>query len=116
MSAMPGWIRACAMNSVSAASVSPTTVVPTMPLPRGNGGIVNAYARRSRAARIGRHLRGQHGAILGGVVVLVLFLSPAFAGFIAPYDPADQIPGASLHGPSGQNLLGADMFGRDILS
>jgi peptide/nickel transport system permease protein len=67
-------------------------------------------------ARIARHLRGQHGAILGGIVVVLLFLSTAFASFIAPYDPAEQIPGASLQGPSGQNLFGADMFGRDILS
>jgi peptide/nickel transport system permease protein len=87
-----------------------------VPLLRGNGAIVNAYARRSRVARIGRHLRGQHGAILGGIVVVLLFLSTAFASFIAPYDPSEQIPGAALHGPSGQTLFGTDMFGRDILS
>jgi ABC-type dipeptide/oligopeptide/nickel transport system permease subunit len=46
----------------------------------------------------------------------VLFLSTAFATFIAPYDPAEQIPGASLQGPTAKYLLGADIFGRDILS
>src|SRR3981081_4267392 len=114
MSAMPGSIRECTMNSVSRASVSPSTPVGTVPLLRQNGAVVNAYARRSRVARIGRHLRGQHGAILGGIVVLLLFLSTAFASFIAPYDPSEQIPGAALHGPSGQTLFGTDMFGRDI--
>jgi len=67
-------------------------------------------------ARVWHHFRSQRNAILGGVVLLVLVFSTLLARFIAPYDPAEQIPGASLHAPTGRYLFGTDIFGRDILS
>jgi peptide/nickel transport system permease protein len=54
---------------------------------------------------------------LGAVIILALFLLGAFGPFIAPYDPteigvAKKYAMPSLHG----SVLGADQFGRDVLS
>jgi peptide/nickel transport system permease protein len=54
---------------------------------------------------------------LGAVIILVLCLLGAFGPFVAPYDPteigvAKKYAMPSVHG----SLLGADQFGRDVLS
>ncbi len=52
-----------------------------------------------------------------GFVLIVLFsLSAAFAGYLAPYSPTQQIVTDALQGPSGAHWLGTDELGRDILS
>lgn len=53
---------------------------------------------------------------IGAVLLLVLLLSVACAGLVAPYDPLAQDPPARLSPPSREHLLGTDAFGRDILS
>jgi len=63
-----------------------------------------------------RQLRRQPIALVGAIVLLLLVSSALFANVLAPYDPAEQIPNASLHPPSGTYLLCTDVFGRDILS
>jgi peptide/nickel transport system permease protein len=72
--------------------------------------------RRSRRSLIWRNFRRQHTALAGGVVLLLLVLGSLFANAIAPYDPVEQIPQASLQPPSRTFLLGTDIFGRDIFS
>jgi peptide/nickel transport system permease protein len=47
---------------------------------------------------------------------LLFVLGSLFADVIAPYDPVEQIPKASLHPPSRTYPLGTDIFGRDIFS
>lgn len=56
--------------------------------------------------------RGLVGVILVATVVLAGLLAP----WLAPFDPYQQIPGATLQAPSGTHLLGTDSVGRDILS
>lgn len=52
-----------------------------------------------------------------GLVVLTLFVLAALsAPLISPLDPNEQNLSRRLEGPSVQNLLGRDEFGRDILS
>ncbi len=52
-----------------------------------------------------------------GLVVLTLFVLAALAApLISPLDPNEQNLSRRLEGPSVQNLLGRDEFGRDILS
>jgi len=55
------------------------------------------------------------GAV-GGVIVLVLFLTGIFADFIAPYGYHDVNIFDALSPPSAQYLLGTDNMGRDMLS
>jgi peptide/nickel transport system permease protein len=57
------------------------------------------------------------GIVVFGLVVLILLLITAvFAPWIAPYDPNQIDPGATLSGLSKAHLLGADKLGRDTLS
>ena len=52
-----------------------------------------------------------------GMVILALFVIVALAApLISPYDPNDQDLKRRLEGPSWENLLGRDEFGRDTLS
>src|SRR3982074_651657 len=52
----------------------------------------------------------------GAVLIIVMLLAAAFADVIAPYDPtAINFPDL-LTPPSAHHLLGADNFGRDVLS
>ncbi len=55
-------------------------------------------------------------ALLGLVLVVVLALSAALAPWLAPLDPARQSLIEKRTRPGAKYLLGADEFGRDILS
>jgi peptide/nickel transport system permease protein len=55
-------------------------------------------------------------AVVGLVLVVVLGLTAALAPWLAPYDPARQSLIEKRALPSAKYLLGADEFGRDILS
>jgi peptide/nickel transport system permease protein len=67
---------------------------------------VNAWAR----------FRRNRLALLGLVLVVVLALSAALAPWLSPYDPGRQSLIEKRATPGGKYLLGADEFGRDILS
>jgi peptide/nickel transport system permease protein len=54
--------------------------------------------------------------LLGLVLVLVLGVTAVLAPWVAPYDPARQSLIEKRTKPGGKYLLGADEFGRDILS
>src|SRR5439155_16921627 len=55
-------------------------------------------------------------AVLGLALILVLALSAALAPWLAPYDPARQSLVEKRSKPGAKYWLGADEFGRDILS
>ena len=55
------------------------------------------------------------GAV-GGAIILVMTVSAAAAGFLAPYDPLETDYAAMLAAPSGNHWLGTDAYGRDVLS
>jgi peptide/nickel transport system permease protein len=55
-------------------------------------------------------------ALVGLALVLVLGLSALLAPWLAPYDPARQSLVEKRARPGGKYVLGADEFGRDILS
>jgi ABC-type dipeptide/oligopeptide/nickel transport system permease subunit len=67
---------------------------------------MNAWAR----------FRRNRLALVGLVLVVVLALSAALAPWLAPHDPARQSLSEKRATPGGKYLLGADEFGRDILS
>ena len=55
------------------------------------------------------------GAI-GAVIILVMVVLAATAGWIAPYDPLETDYAAMIAAPSAAHWLGTDAFGRDVLS
>ena len=68
---------------------------------------------RPVARRFARHRL----ALVGLVVILVLFLAAVFAPVVAPYDP-EQVNPTQRHEPplTPGHLLGTDEIGRDVLS
>jgi peptide/nickel transport system permease protein len=65
-----------------------------------------------------RHFRRNSLAMVGLVVVLILYLVALLAPLIAPFDPIAQgdLVRDSYVGPSAENWLGTDQFARDMLS
>jgi peptide/nickel transport system permease protein len=55
------------------------------------------------------------GAI-GALIILVMVVLAATAGWIAPYDPLETDYGAMIAAPNAAHWLGTDAFGRDVLS
>jgi peptide/nickel transport system permease protein len=66
---------------------------------------VRPHARRARRSLIA-------GLVLLGILILIALLAP----LIAPHDPDTVDPNRVLGSPDGSYLLGADDFGRDVLS
>lgn len=102
-------------------SVDPTTRSPrggtdrpqTPPATPGDG---EAHLRRGIRTRIRvpDALRNASG-IIGATLILLWVVVALCAPLIAPHDPLAQEFGR-LQGPSGENLLGTDTLGRDVLS
>ncbi len=55
-------------------------------------------------------------AVIGGILVLLVFIVSIFAPFFSPYNPSTIDIKHILAGPSFQHLFGTDDLGRDILS
>ncbi|MBI2288670.1 MAG: ABC transporter permease [Chloroflexi bacterium] len=53
---------------------------------------------------------------VGGVVVIILFLTGVFADVLAPYGYNEIVLADRLSPPSARHILGADNLGRDLLS
>lgn len=64
------------------------------------------------AYRFVRHRIG----MIGAVIILLLLVAAIFGPWLAPYDPNKMEFSAVFAAPSWQHPLGADDFGRDILS
>jgi peptide/nickel transport system permease protein len=71
---------------------------------------------RALFADAGRRFARNRLAMVGLAIVAVLVLVAALAPLLAPYDPARQSLFEKRAKPGAKYLLGADEFGRDILS
>ena len=63
-----------------------------------------------------RRLLKNKMAVLGGIIIIVLFILAIFAPYIAPYHYAEGSLIDNYAKPGSQFLLGADFMGRDLLS
>jgi peptide/nickel transport system permease protein len=63
-----------------------------------------------------RRFRRNRLAMVGLLIVLLIVTAAAFAPWLAPQDPAKQSLFEKRARPGGKYILGADEFGRDILS
>ena len=73
---------------------------------------IDRQARRSQLTLLAHDGR----ALAAGSILLLLGLIAVLAPILAPHDPEAIDPGASLSGPSADHWLGADQFGRDVVS
>lgn len=71
------------------------------------------HPRRFQTLRSVLHDRS---ATLGLIILIVVVLAALGANIIAPYDPTEIDPGASLATSSSEHILGTDNLGRDIFS
>ncbi|NNN03159.1 MAG: ABC transporter permease [Acidimicrobiaceae bacterium] len=62
-----------------------------------------------------RFLRRDRKALVGSIILLVLFIIAAFPSWFTPYNPAAEIYTPGL-GPSASHLLGTTSLGQDIFS
>ena len=76
----------------------------------------SARSTDSPLGRAARRFLRHRLALVGAVMVLFLLIVAAFAHVLAPYDPLDVNTGRRMLPPDGQNLLGTDQVGRDVLS
>jgi peptide/nickel transport system permease protein len=63
-----------------------------------------------------RLAHGRGNVLIGGSIIAVLIVLAIFGPSLAPYDPLKLHLRSVLKGPSPTHLLGADEFGRDVMS
>lgn len=74
------------------------------------------------ASRVLRKLIAHRGAVLGGVIIMIMLLTSVFAPWVAPMDPLALdplrrlLPPVWMEGGTWKYPLGTDQVGRDILS
>jgi peptide/nickel transport system permease protein len=73
-------------------------------------------ASAGRAYRVLTALMRNPLSALGGVIILALLFTAAFAPWLAPYSPTGQNLAARLLPPSPEHWMGTDELGRDIFS
>ncbi|WP_329197976.1 MULTISPECIES: ABC transporter permease [unclassified Streptomyces] len=75
-----------------------------------------AIARVTQWGEIRHRFLANKLAVVGLVLVALLFLVAIFAPLLSPHDPYAQDLTNTLQGPGGDHLLGTDALGRDQLS
>lgn len=86
------------------------------PLRNKSAPLITARPAQNRASLVLRELRRNRGATVGGIALGLLVLLALAAPVIVPRNPIQVVPDDSLEPPSAQHLLGADRYGRDVLS
>ena len=74
------------------------------------------FRLKKKFMRIINIMKKDYRTYLGGSIILIIFLSAAFAPWLAPHNPYSTDVVNRLQGPSLNNPLGTDSVGRDILS
>jgi peptide/nickel transport system permease protein len=70
----------------------------------------------TRRNEVWRRFRRNKLGMIGAAIVLLMVITATFAPVLAPKDPAEQNLRARRTAPNAEYVLGADEFGRDILS
>ena len=78
--------------------------------------LVPAAPQTRRPRRLRRWVRRRSLLVIACVLVVIQVAAALLAPLIAPYDPLSQDILSRLKGPTAAHWLGADQFGRDLLS
>jgi len=81
--------------------------------PEGHAQPVKLVSQRQRAWRTFKRNRS---ALVGMVLIVLIFAVAVLAPLLAPHDPITQSTINRLKGPSADHWLGQDAYGRDVLS
>jgi len=93
------------------------TSVETVAVEHALRGATPQYRARSMLGITLRRLARSYSALWGLCMVCALLLIAAFANLIAPYGPAQIVPGGgSLDLPTWAHPMGLDLLGRDVFS
>ena len=79
-------------------------------------GSLNETQPKRKRGGLGRFVSRNQRAVIGGVVLVLIFASAIFADWLAPYPPNRQNLRNRLQPPSAEHVLGTDNFGRDVMS
>ena len=79
-------------------------------------GSLNETQPKRKRGGLGRFVSRNQRAVIGGVVLVLIFASAIFADWLAPYPPNRQNLRNRLQPPSAEHVLGTDNFGRDLWS
>jgi ABC-type dipeptide/oligopeptide/nickel transport system permease subunit len=91
--------------------------VETVAAQHGGRGATAQYRTRSMLGITLRRLARSYSALWGLCMVCGLIVIAALAGVIAPYGPAEIVPGGvSLDPPTWAHPMGLDLLGRDVFS
>jgi len=72
--------------------------------------------KKSRMSEFWRRLKKNRLAVVGLVIIILVFLMAVFAPYIAPYSYDAQDTSNPFASPCAEHLLGTDRLGRDTLS
>ena len=93
---------------------------PTDSLSEDDNTIGQLRSEQSNRRSVLDFIRQQPLGTIGLLIIVILFFAAVFAPYVAPIDPetVDFMSSPAMGGgqPSAEHLLGADAFGRDILS
>ncbi len=85
--------------------------------PRTVDELTQAQAQRARwTSAVRDFVRQRPLGAIGALIVVVMVVTAATAGILAPYDPLETDYAAMLGAPDARHWLGTDAFGRDVLS
>ena len=79
-------------------------------------GFSETAPRFSEWHRFSRVFFSRKIVLFGMIILIILVLTAIFASWLAPFDPYKPNMSNSLLPPTGEHLLGTDIFGRDTLS
>jgi len=95
----------------------PGTLVATVAVDHGRRGATPPYRTRSLFGLTLRRLARSYSALWGLCMVCGLLVIAASADLVAPYGPAQIVPGGgSLELPTWAHPMGLDLLGRDVFS
>ncbi|HKU46099.1 MAG TPA: ABC transporter permease, partial [Burkholderiales bacterium] len=84
--------------------------------PQAVEGLTASAARARWVAAVLDFARRRPLGAIGAVIIVLMTVAAATAGWIAPYDPLANDYGSMISPPSAAHWLGTDAFGRDVLS